>query len=157
MCVWRNMFGCRLACWSLWWWWDLSPLSFLSLSFALSFFSFPFPLLLSFGDKNRHCYATRSNKIRKLRLPGGKLGIQYVKKKTKGPQTPSGDHGKIHGVPHLRTQKYSRKHLAKNKKTVNRAYGGVLSGGAVRERIVRAFLVEEQKIVKKVLKLQAGK
>lgn len=116
-----------------------------------------FPLLLSFGDKNRHCYATRSNKIRKLRLPGGKLGIQYVKKKTKGPQTPSGDHGKIHGVPHLRTQKYSRKHLAKNKKTVNRAYGGVLSGGAVRERIVRAFLVEEQKIVKKVLKLQAGK
>ena len=106
---------------------------------------------------NRHCYATRSNKIRKLRLPGGKLGIQYVKKKTKGPQTPSGDHGKIHGVPHLRTQKYSRKHLAKNKKTVNRAYGGVLSGGAVRERIVRAFLVEEQKIVKKVLKLQANK
>jgi len=116
-----------------------------------------FPFLLSFGDKNRHCYATRSNKIRKLRLPGGKLGIQYVKKKTKGPQTPSGDHGKIHGVPHLRTQKYSRKHLAKNKKTVNRAYGGVLSGGAVRERIVRAFLVEEQKIVKKVLKLQANK
>lgn len=107
--------------------------------------------------KRRHCYATRSNKIRKLRLPGGKLGIQYVKKKTKGPQTPSGDHGKIHGVPHLRTQKYSRKHLAKNKKTVNRAYGGVLSGGAVRERIVRAFLVEEQKIVKKVLKLQANK
>ncbi|XXG77702.1 hypothetical protein AAC387_Pa08g1807 [Persea americana] len=28
-------------------------------------------------------------------------------------------------------------------------YGGVLSGGAVRERIIRAFLVEEQKIVKK--------
>merc|ERR1712100_732959 len=83
--------------------------------------------------KRRHCYATRSNKIRKLRLPGGKLGIQYVKKNTKGPQTPSGDHGKIHGVPH------SRNHLAKNKKTVNRAYGGVLSGGAVRERIVRAF------------------
>ena len=46
----------------------------------------------------RHCYATKSNKIRKLRLPGGQLGIQYVKKKTKGPQTPSGDHGRIHGV-----------------------------------------------------------
>ena len=113
--------------------------------------------ILFLDNTNRHCYATRSNKIRKLRLPGGKLGIQYVKKKTKGPQTPSGDHGKIHGVPHLRTQKYSRKHLAKNKKTVNRAYGGFLSGGAVRERIVRAFLVEEQKIVKKVLKLQANK
>lgn len=33
-------------------------------------------------------------------------------------------------------------------------YGGVLSGGAIRERIIRAFLVEEQKIVKKVLKIQ---
>jgi hypothetical protein len=46
------------------------------------------------------------------------------------------------------TQKYSRKHMSKNKKSVTRAYGGVLSAGAVRERIVRAFLVEEQKIVK---------
>ena len=129
------------------------------LSLSLLFFGFlcAYRFFSLLNRTNRHCYATRSNKIRKLRLPGGKLGIQYVKKKTKGPQTPSGDHGKIHGVPHLRTQKYSRKHLAKNKKTVNRAYGGVLSGGAVRERIVRAFLVEEQKIVKKVLKLQANK
>ena len=47
--------------------------------------------------------------------------------------------------------------MAHSKKTVHRAYGGVLSGGAVRDRIVRAFLVEEQKIVKKVLKLQAAK
>ena len=36
--------------------------------------------------------------VRKLHTPGGKLTIQYVKKKTKGPQTPSGDHGRIHGV-----------------------------------------------------------
>ena len=50
---------------------------------------------------------------------------------------------------------YSKKRMATNKKTVNRAYGGVLSGGAVRDRIMRAFLVEEQKIVKKVLKTQA--
>jgi large subunit ribosomal protein L34e len=65
---------------------------------------------------------------------------------------------------------------------VNRPYGGVLSGTAVRERsamflyntpqnllyetscgfvlscrIIRAFLVEEQKIVKKVLKIQKTK
>mmetsp|Transcript_6960 Transcript_6960/g.25379 ORF Transcript_6960/g.25379 Transcript_6960/m.25379 type:complete len:116 (+) Transcript_6960:1030-1377(+) len=107
--------------------------------------------------KRRHAYATRSNKIRKLRLPGGGLGIQYVKKTTKGPQTPSGDAGRINGVPRVATQKYSRKHMSKNKKSVSRAYGGVLSAGAVRERIVRAFLVEEQKIVKRVLKLQATK
>ena len=36
----------------------------------------------------------------------------------------------------------------------HRAYGGVLSHKAVREKIVRAFLIEEQKIVMKVLKAQ---
>jgi large subunit ribosomal protein L34e len=40
--------------------------------------------------------------------------------------------------------------INKSKKTVHRAYGGHLAAGVVRERIVRAFLVEEQKIVKKV-------
>ncbi len=60
-------------------------------------------------------------------------------------------------VPRLRPAEYSRKRMSHNKKTVHRAYGGVLSGGAVRDRIVRAFLVEEQKIVKKVLKLQQAK
>lgn len=53
-------------------------------------------------------------------------------------------------VPRLRPAQYSNSRLSKSKKTVHRAYGGVLSGGAVRDRIVRAFLVEEQKIVKKV-------
>jgi large subunit ribosomal protein L34e len=32
-----------------------------------------------------------------------------------------------------------------------------LSGGPVRERIIRAFFVEEQKIVKKILKIQKAK
>ncbi|GAB2214421.1 hypothetical protein Drorol1_Dr00018766 [Drosera rotundifolia] len=58
------------------------------------------------------------------------------------------------GIPHLRAVEYRRIRLARNQRTVNRSYGGVLSGGAVRERIIRAFLVEEQKIVKKVLKIQ---
>lgn len=35
---------------------------------------------------------------------------------------------------------------------MSRAYGGHLAASVVRERIVRAFLIEEQKIVKKVLK-----
>ncbi|KAL9270861.1 Retrovirus-related Pol polyprotein from transposon TNT 1-94-like protein [Drosera capensis] len=60
-------------------------------------------------------------------------------------------------IPHLRAVEYRRSRLAKNQRTVNRSYGGVLSGGAVRERIIRAFLVEEQKIVKKVLKIQKTK
>jgi ribosomal protein L34E len=53
-------------------------------------------------------------------------------------------------VPRLRPAQYSSARLSKSKKTVHRAYGGVLSGGAVRDRVVRAFLVDEQKIVKKV-------
>ncbi|GFY82994.1 ribosomal protein L34e superfamily protein [Actinidia rufa] len=52
-------------------------------------------------------------------------------------------------IPHLRPAEYKRSRLSRNRRTVNRAYGGVLSGSAVRERIIRAFLVEEQKIVKK--------
>ena len=47
--------------------------------------------------------------------------------------------------------------LPRNCRTVNHAYGEVLSGSAIRERIIRAFLVEEQKIVKKVLKIQKTK
>jgi large subunit ribosomal protein L34e len=37
---------------------------------------------------------------------------------------------------------------------VKRAYGGVLCHKCVKEKIVRAFLIEEQKIVVKVLKAQ---
>jgi large subunit ribosomal protein L34e len=40
---------------------------------------------------------------------------------------------------------------------VRRAYGGSRCGNCVRDRIVRAFLIEEQKIVKKVLKESEGK
>jgi len=40
-------------------------------------------------------------------------------------------------IPHLRPTEYKRSRLPRNRRTVNRAYGGVLSGGAVRERFVR--------------------
>nr|ACF83057.1 unknown [Zea mays] len=60
-------------------------------------------------------------------------------------------------IPHLRPAEYKRSRLPRSRRTVNRPYGGVLSGIAVRERIIRAFLVEEQKIVKKVLKIQKTK
>mmetsp|Transcript_6455 Transcript_6455/g.15899 ORF Transcript_6455/g.15899 Transcript_6455/m.15899 type:complete len:83 (-) Transcript_6455:181-429(-) len=51
----------------------------------------------------------------------------------------------------------SKSQTNKKDRTVHRPYGGVLSGANVKERIVRAFLIEEQKIVKKVLKLQSKK
>ncbi|GJX41755.1 putative nucleotidyltransferase, ribonuclease H [Tanacetum coccineum] len=37
-------------------------------------------------------------------------------------------------IPHLRPTEYKRSRLSRNQRTVNRAYGGVLSAGAVRER-----------------------
>lgn len=55
-------------------------------------------------------------------------------------------------IPALRPREYAT--LSKPQKTVQRAYGGSRCGGCVRDRIVRAFLIEEQKIVKKVLKEQ---
>ena len=44
----------------------------------------------------------------------------------------------------------SNRQLSRRHKTVHRIYGGHLNHKVVRERIVRAFLIEEQKIVKKV-------
>ncbi|KAI6373634.1 hypothetical protein MCOR25_003408 [Pyricularia grisea] len=55
-------------------------------------------------------------------------------------------------VPALRPREYAQ--ISKPKKTVQRAYGGSRCGNCVRDRVVRAFLIEEQKIVKKVLKEQ---
>lgn len=58
----------------------------------------------------------------------------------------------LQGIAALRPRGYAN--VSKTHKTVSRAYGGNLSGNAVKDRIVRAFLVEEQKIVKRVLKEQ---
>jgi large subunit ribosomal protein L34e len=52
-------------------------------------------------------------------------------------------------IPRLRP--YAYKGLKKNQRTVSRAYGGCISASSLRDRIMRAFIVEEQKIVKKVL------
>ncbi|RLN04758.1 60S ribosomal protein L34 [Panicum miliaceum] len=122
--------------------------------------------------RKRHSYATKSNQTRVVKTPGGRLVYQYTKKRASGPKCPvTGKKiqgmvysflyfGMVYGItliPHLRPAEYKRSRLSRNRRTVNRPYGGVLSGTAVRERIIRAFLVEEQKIVKKVLKIQKTK
>jgi large subunit ribosomal protein L34e len=104
-----------------------------------------------FTFRTHHSFATRSNKSRLVRTPGGRLSVQHVQKKTA--RHTCGDTGaKLNGIPAISSSKF--KALSKNKKTVARAYGGVLSAGAVRSRIIRAFLVEERKVVKKVQKAQ---
>merc|ERR1712224_669471 len=97
-----------------------------------------------------------SNGTRVLRTPGGKLVLHTVKKKASGPKC--GDCGKrLIGVPALRPIEYRR--LKKRERRVNRAYGGSRCAGCTRMRVIRAFLIEEQKYVKQVLaeKMSANK
>eukprot|EP00933_Yihiella_yeosuensis_P055232 TRINITY_DN53952_c0_g1_i1.p3 TRINITY_DN53952_c0_g1~~TRINITY_DN53952_c0_g1_i1.p3 ORF type:complete len:128 (+),score=23.40 TRINITY_DN53952_c0_g1_i1:21-404(+) len=97
--------------------------------------------------RRRKSYNTKSNRVRKVLTPGGNLTIQYTKKKASVPKC--ADTGKaLSGIPALRPFQY--KSLCKRKRSVSRAYGGMLCASAVRQRIVRAFLLEEQKIVKQV-------
>ncbi|CAE8615131.1 unnamed protein product [Polarella glacialis] len=93
-------------------------------------------------------YNTKSNMQRILHTPGGKLVYQAIQKKAKGPAC--GDCGKaLIGLPRLRPMEYRR--LKNREKRVSRAYGGSRCAHCVRNRVVRAFLIEEQKCVKQVL------
>merc|ERR1711976_611394 len=100
--------------------------------------------------RRRHPYNTKRNSLKTVRTPSGKLKVHYLKKTHRAlsavptcPLTKS----RLNGVLSLRKKvKKSR-----NRK-VSRAYGGHLSYMAVKEKIIRSFLIEEQKIVKKLLK-----
>ncbi|CAH01423.1 60S ribosomal protein eL34 [Kluyveromyces lactis] len=101
--------------------------------------------------RRRNPYNTKSNKIKVVKTPGGALRSQHVKKLATRPKC--GDTGvPLQGVSTLRPRQYAT--VSRTKKTVSRAYGGSKSANAVKERIVRAFLIEEQKIVKRVIKEQ---
>jgi large subunit ribosomal protein L34e len=69
-------------------------------------------------------------------------------KTTKGPKC--GDcKTPLQGIKHLRSTQYRR--TKQRERKVSRVYGGAVCHSCVRQRIVRAFLLEEQKAVKKVL------
>jgi len=105
--------------------------------------------------RRRKSFRTVSNKVRKVKTPGGKLVLHYTGKKGKSPTC--GDAGcnlRLNGIPALRPVEYSR--ISKRQKKVTRAYGGSRCAKCVRMKIVRAFLIEEQKIVKKVIKSQTA-
>jgi len=99
--------------------------------------------------RKRQPYNTTSNRRRIVKTPGGKKVYHHIKKLATAPKC--GDcELKLPGIPALRPREYAT--ISKRQKTVRRAYGGSRCGACVRERIVRAFLVEEAKIVKKVIK-----
>merc|ERR1719224_246628 len=88
--------------------------------------------------KRRASYRTKGNRFRKIKTPGGKLSIQYIKKKTNGT--------KMAGVKVGRPADMKR--MRASARTVARAYGGVLTHSQVRDRITRAFMIEEINSVK---------
>merc|ERR1711944_318368 len=85
--------------------------------------------------RRRLSYNTKSNRRKKVRTPG-KLVFQYLKKRPALPKCPMTG-VKLKGVKPTRPA--DRKRLSLRHKKVFRAYGGVLSHKAVREKIVRAF------------------
>ncbi|KAF2492317.1 ribosomal protein L34e [Mytilinidion resinicola] len=99
--------------------------------------------------RRRKTYNTASNKVRIIKTPGGKLRYLHIKKAGSSPKC--GDCGtKLPGIKALRPREYAT--ISRPKKSVSRAYGGSRCANCVKDRITRAFLIEEQKIVKKVLK-----
>uniref|UniRef100_A0A0K0FAH9 Large ribosomal subunit protein eL34 n=2 Tax=Strongyloides TaxID=6247 RepID=A0A0K0FAH9_STRVS len=98
--------------------------------------------------RRRHGYNTKSNKVSYVKTPGGRLALKYRGKRPSVPKC--ADTGvPLKGIKAVRPRKLSQ--LSKRFKTVSRAYGGNLCANAVKERILRAFLIEEQKIVASVL------
>merc|ERR1711881_761893 len=83
------------------------------------------------------------------RTPGGEHRLLNTKKKGTNPKC--GDCGsKLAGIPALRPREYAQ--ISRPKKTVSRSYGGSRCANCVKDRVTRAFLIEEQKIVKKVMR-----
>merc|ERR1711935_42710 len=102
----------------------------------------------------RHSYNTKQHRARGVRTPGGTLKALRIYKKSKG-VTCSDCKCILPGIKHIRSSKYHA--TKKRERTVSRAYGGSACANCVKERIMRAFLLEEQKAVKKVLAERAGK
>ncbi|XP_013385967.1 60S ribosomal protein L34 [Lingula anatina] len=101
--------------------------------------------------RRRLSYNTRSNQRKISKTPGGKL--VYLYKKKPGTIPKCGDcKVKLHGITPARPLKLMA--MSKRLKHVTRTYGGSRCHKCVRSRIVRAFLIEEQKIVVRVLKAQ---
>merc|ERR1711976_1072357 len=97
--------------------------------------------------RRRLSYNTNSNRRKIVKTPGGRLVYHYTKKLGTIPKC--GDcKCKLRGITPSRPME--RASMSKRHKTVSRCHR------CVRERIVRAFLIEEQKIVVKVLKAQAA-
>ena len=102
--------------------------------------------------RRRKSYNTKSNKIRKVKTPGGRLVAQYTKKKAALPKLAMKTRTRVSGVKALRPHEYKK--ISKTQRSVTRPYSGVYSPKELKERITRAFLVDELKTVKATMALK---
>nr|P11250.3 RecName: Full=Large ribosomal subunit protein eL34; AltName: Full=60S ribosomal protein L34 [Rattus norvegicus] len=104
--------------------------------------------------RRRLSYNTASNKTRLSRTPGNRIVYLYTKKVGKAPKSACGVlPGRLRGVVAVRPKVLMR--LSKTKKHVQQGLWWLHVRQVCPDRIKRAFLIEEQKIVVKVLKAQA--
>lgn len=89
-----------------------------------------------------------------VRTPGGRLVYLYVKKQRTVPKCGQCKE-KLSGIKPSRPSERPR--MTRRLKTVTRTFGGVLCHRCLRERIIRAFLIDEQKVVKVLKAQQLGK
>merc|ERR1712002_267641 len=104
--------------------------------------------------RRRLSYNTKSNKTKIVRTPGNRLIYHYTTKTRTIPKC-GWCKNTLRGMKAVRNREGVRGgKVSRRKKTTARAYGGNMCPLCLRDRIIRAFLIEEQKIVVKVLKAQ---
>ena len=75
--------------------------------------------------KRRASYRTKSNRFKTVKTPGGKLAIQYIKKRSSGQRIK-------HGLKTARPAVLRK--MSVNRRTVSRPYGGNLTHAEVKDR-----------------------
>lgn len=78
---------------------------------------------------------------------GGKVAVQYVTKKAAVPKPFLNKLQRLGGLHRLTAGANAR--ISRTQRRVNRPYGGFITAGDLKDRIVRAFITEEIKEVKK--------
>ena len=99
--------------------------------------------------RRRKSYNTKTNRIRVVKTPGGRLVVQYLRKTAGGVRATGPLKERLGGLRKLRNAQY--KNISKTQRRICRPYGGVLTPNQVKENIMRAFLLEEVKIVKEMV------
>ncbi|KAM0672596.1 ribosomal protein L34 [Ordospora colligata] len=98
-------------------------------------------------------YKTRSNVRTKVRTPSGKLVNRRVKKNAKKHRCHECNK-ELSSIARLRPAEFSRQKVSARR--VNRVYGATICGRCVEDKIIGAFLADEERIVKEKIGMTAS-